>query len=492
MLTVQEIKSFIDNDWGSEKKKQARTGQRYYDGEHDIMNKRIFFVNADGKLEEDKFKVNTKISHPFFRELADQTVQHLYSGKDGFIKAKDQELQKELDERFNNNDRFKAELQETTRDCVIKGFGFMYRFKGADGRNVYKSADSMGVVEVRSDETEDGCDYLIYHYVDRIDKESREIKKIRVWDKNQVYFYTLVDDGEVVKDENAKINPRPHTMYKKKGSNKLFKDNYGEIPFYRLDNNIKQQSDLNIIKDIIDDYDNISCGLSNNIEDTNEALYVVKGFEGDDLDELMKNIKAKKHIGVAEDGGVDIKTVDIPYQARQARLELHEKNIFRFACGVNTADLKDSTATVSVAIQMAYYLLDMKVNKLETNVKQILHSIVDAEIADINKEKGTDYKIADVKFEFNREYPANMQEMAQIKLTEAQTRQTEINTLLSIATKLDNETLMERICLQLEIDYEEIKDKLPPPEEMNDPYQASSLLNTLPTEPDDGGDVIAE
>ena len=43
--------------------------------------------------------------------------------------------------------------------------------------------------------------------------------------------------------------------------------------------------------------------------------------------------------------------------------------------------------------------------------------------------------------------------------------QAAINTLLDLATYLDNETLMRAICEELEINYDEIKDKLPDPDE---------------------------
>lgn len=56
---------------------------------------------------------------------------------------------------------------------------------------------------------------------------------------------------------------------------------------------------------------------------------MVKGFQGDNLEELQTNLKTKI-IGVDDDGGVDVKTVDVPYRARQAKLELDEKNIYRF------------------------------------------------------------------------------------------------------------------------------------------------------------------
>ena len=77
MLSIEEIKSFIDRDASSDKKKLARIGLRYYEGNHDIKDYKLFFIDADGKLKEDKTKSNIKISHPFFRLLVDQQAQYM-------------------------------------------------------------------------------------------------------------------------------------------------------------------------------------------------------------------------------------------------------------------------------------------------------------------------------------------------------------------------------------------------------------------------------
>ena len=471
MLTVDEIRAFINNDWASEKKKQARLGQQYYDGQHDILKKRIIIINADGKFQEEPTKTNTRISHPFWRELVDQSVQYLLSGKEGFIKSDDPELQKELDIRFNNNENFKAEIFDVVEGCVKKGAEFAYAYKDEHGRTCYECADSLGVVEVREKDTDDGCAYVIYWYIDRIDRNSREVRRITVWDDTQTYFYCQIDDGEIVPDDSVPINPRPHTIYKKGNDKRLYYEGFGHIPFYRLDYNRKQTSDLMLVKALIDDYDVHACSLSNNLEDTNEALYVVKGFAGDDLDELMFNIKAKKHVGVDEGGGVDIQTIDIPVEARKAKMELDEKAIYRFGFGLNTTELKDTAATTSIAIKMAYTLLDLKVSKMRIKFQQFLRKLLEVTLEEINQEKGTDYSQNDIYFDLDPDIPTNAQEDAQIKLLEAQKRQTEINTLLGLASHLDNETLMQQICEQLELSYELLKDKLPDPEEVVDPYQ---------------------
>jgi len=293
-----------------------------------------------------------------------------------------------------------------------------------------------------------------------------------------------VDDGTIVLDESQKINPRPHIIYTKEGDESTYFDGFGFIPFFGLPNNRKQYSDLKPIKALIDDYDLMSCGLSNNIQDANEVLYVVKGFQGDDLDEMMMNMKAKKHVGLDEEGGVDIKTIDIPYQARQAKLELDEKNIYRFGMGYNSSQIGDGNIT-NVVIKNRYALLDLKCNKMEIHLKNFFRKLLKVVLKEINEQNETDYRLSDVYFNFKREVMTNAADNAQIEYTDAQRQQVQINTLLNLASHLDNETLMQNICDVQDWDYEEIKDKLPKPEE-NDLYSAQSALDAIAPE----GDMI--
>ena len=490
MLTVNEIKTFIDNDASSTKKQLAKVGLRYYEADHDIKNYRIFFIDANGELQEDKNKSNIKISHAFFTELVDQEVQYMLSGKDAFIKSDLPELQQELNAYFNDNEDFMAEFTEVLTGAIAKGFENMYAYKNAEGRTAFQCADSMGVVEVRAKETEDGCEYVIFHYIDRIGKDNKVIKRIQVWDDKQTTFYCQEGDGKILMDDSVELNPRPHTIYKKDGDESTYYEGYGFIPFFRLDNCKKQFSGLKPIKALIDDYDLMSCGLSNNIQDTNEALYVVKGFNGDNLDELMLNIKAKKHIGVDEEGGVEIKTIDIPYQARQTKLDLDEKNIYRFGMGFNSAQLGDGNIT-NIVIKSRYALLDLKCNKLEIRLKQFMRKLLKVVLKEINDLNGTDYQMKDVYFNFEREVMTNASDNAQIELTDAQKQQVQITTMLNLATYLDNETLMQNICDILDLDYNEIKDKLPQPEE-DDVFQAKQALDAIqpedePADPIGGG-----
>lgn len=177
------------------------------------------------------------------------------SGSDGFVFSDVPELQSELDARFNNNDDFIDELSETLTDCQTKGFAYMYAMKDSTDKLKFTCADSIGVVEVEARFAEDKKDHVIYWYVDRVDKEGHRIKKIMDWDDEQVVYYVQTDEGEIQLDDKAKVNPRPHILYQVDGDDNTYIDSLGFLPFFRLDNNKKQFSNLKAVKDLIDDYD---------------------------------------------------------------------------------------------------------------------------------------------------------------------------------------------------------------------------------------------
>lgn len=485
MLTIEEIRLFIDEDLASQRKLQARTGMHYYDAEHDIKDCRLFFYNSDGQLVEDTTRANVKIPHPFFTELVEQAAQYILSGDEAFVCSDDTDLQEQLDIRFNNNDEFKAELADVIIDCQSKGFAYLYALKDENNRLKFCCADSIGVVEVEARFADDGKDHVIYWYIDRIDKDGHTIKKIQDWDAEQTYYYVQNNDGEIKEDPDAEFNPKPHVIYTVGDSKTTYGESLGFIPFFRLDNNKKQLSNLKPIKALIDDYDIMASSLSNNLIDFDHPLYVIKGFQGHNMDELQQNLKTKKMIGTAPDGGVEVHTVDVPYQARQTKMELDEKNIYRFGMGLNMAGLKDvASGTTNMLIKASYSLLDLRCNRLEMNIKRFLRRIVKVVIDEINQEQGTDYQCDSVWFEFVHEVMSNEQENAQIELTNAQRQQTVVNTLLSLSNVLGDDTIVQEICEVMDLDYDEIKNSLPK-DTARETEQVEQVLNNVVT--DEGG-----
>ena len=174
---------------------------------------------------------------------------------------------------------------------------------------------------------------------------------------------------------------------------------------------------------------------------------------------------------------MQVYTVDIPYQAREAKLSLDERSIYKFGMGLNMSGLKDTSATTNIAIKAAYALLEMRCNKIIDRLEMLLMDLVNVVLDEINETNETGYTAEQVYLDITPELMTNAVENAQIALTQSQNKQVMIATLLQLATYFDDETLMQNICEVLDIEYEEIKDKLP---DFNEPANnLEGATNTL-------------
>ena len=476
-LKVSEIKYFMDENISSWKRQESLKALNYYEGRHDIKDYKVFYVDSKGEMVEDDTRSNIKISHPFFTELVDQCSQYMLSGDDYIVKSDTPQLQSELNKYFD--DEFRMELNDLITYTKVEGDSFLYRQMGDDFRSHFKFADGLNVVEVPSKYASDEKDHVIYHYYWKTEK-SKIISKIQVWDDKEVYFYQMID-STIKLDKDEPINPRPHIIYDE--DNVKYQQTFKGIPFVRLDNNRRRQSDLYIVKDLIDDYDLMACGLSNNLQDVAEGIYVVKGYNGNNLDELTQSIKVKKQLAVGEGGDFDIKTINVPYQARVAKMNEDEKNIYRFGMGLNTNTIGDGNIT-NYNLKSKYALLEMKCKKLEAQLKRMMKVVIEMVLDEINEQNNTSYTYSDVWVEFKREVMTNAQDNAQIEQIQASTNQIKINTLLGLAQTLDQDTVVKYICQVLDIDYNEIKDKLPQPMSVEDETKkAYSQLDDIMQEP---------
>lgn len=492
MLKIAEIKQFIDDDIASEKKQFAKVGQRYYEAEHDILNCKLYYYNAEGKVVEDKTRANIKISHPFFMILSDQLASYMLSFDENPIRAKQkvQGLQDYLDEYFD--DSFWSEVGDLISGTYNKGFEYLYAYKNEDDRLAFECADSMGVVEIRAKDTDDKCEYIIYWYIDRVEKGRKTVKRIQVWSETETHYFVQVEDGKIEKDDTVAINPRPHVVYTDEKGAKVGEP-LGFIPFWRLDNNKKQFSGLKPIKRIIDDYDLHACSLSNNLKDFDTPLYVVRGFEGNGsseeaLNELFTNVKTKKMIGVDAEGGIEVRTVDIPYQARKEKLELDKEGIFTFGMGFDPTKVGDGNIT-NVVIKSRYTLLDLKANKLEKRLKKLLKKIIQVVLDEINTVNKKDYQLKDIEFCFERSIMTNETENIQNAKTEAETKQIEINTILNIAANIGDEQTLKLLCDCLDLDFDELQGQIEKTQEENNLNNAKKVLNGVVPE---GEPIIEE
>ncbi|KEH89561.1 portal protein [Clostridium novyi A str. 4540] len=456
-MNGSELKKLIDRDRVSQSKAKARQGLQYYKGEHDILNYRLFYYDNNGILREDKYRSNIKIPHLFHTELVDQKVQYLLSNPIEVV-TEDQELQEKLKEYINED--FQEVLQNATEGASNKGLEYVYAYVDSSNKINFQIADSLSVIPIYDELNNYKLTSIVRYYDTKVQDQDKEvtITKAEVWTDKDVTYYIQDKDSKEFKLDGVKPNPRPHITLE---DEKAYYNggSFGYIPFFKLQNNKYEKTDLEPIKALIDDYDLMACSLSNNLQDFQEAIYVVRGYPGDNLDELTLNLKTKKTIGVDETGGLDVKTIDIPYEARMVKLELDKDSIYKFGMGFDSSQIGDGNVT-NVVIKSRYALLDLKCNKAEIRLRKLIRQLLKVIVENINKRFNKAYNYMDIDINIVRETMVNENDIANNEKIEAEKQGQLINNVLTAATRLDDDTVLKCLCDILELDYEDVKEKL--------------------------------
>ena len=449
------VKKAIDTDRNSTSKATMREGVDYYDYKHEIEKYRLFYYDDEGIMKEEKNRSNIKIPHPFFTEQVDQKVQYLLSNPVE-VRTEDTELTEYLKDYINED--WQTLLQEALEGSSQKGKEFIYVFNNKQDLLSFKIADALKVIAIY--DSFNKLTKIIRYYDDEITKDDKQVTVTRaeLWDEEQTYYFTI-EDSKVTLDPNEEVNPKPHTILENETTGELVGKGFGMLPFYQLDNNKKRRTDLEPIKRLIDDYDLMNCALSNNLVDFDYPIVAVKGYPGDNLDELTHNLKTRKTIGVDGDGGIDVKTVDIPVNARKLKLETDKENIYKFGMAFDSTQLGDGNIT-NVVIKSRYSLLDLKCNKAEVRLRQMIRWMLELIVQDINEKHSKAYNPNDLEIIITREAMVNESDMVTDDKNKAETKNQILQSILDMAHLLDDETVLKMVCETYDLDYDEVIKRL--------------------------------
>ena len=133
--------------------------------------------------------------------------------------------------------------------------------------------------------------------------------------------------------------------------------------------------------------------------------------------------------------------------------------------------------STNIVIKSRYTLLNLRARRLEKRLKKFLKPISHVVIDEINAEHGTGYQYSDVVVEkFDMQTPTNESENIANDKVKAETKQTEVNTILNVAVQIGDKKAVQLICEELDIDFEEIKDELDIEKEEQNLLEAKKTL----------------
>lgn len=448
MLNGKIIKDLINSDKTNISKKNMAEGVRYYDIENDILKAELNVTYIGERKVYDKNKIVDPLTSSFHQTLVDQKVGYI-AGKPLTFSHKDKNYSDKL--RVLLGDKFDDLLVEWLTGAANKAVEFVHPFINEEGQFDYILSEAEQIIVIRDTKHQRDIEYIIRYYT-LTREDGKEFNKVEVWDSRQVTHYIELDSGEYVLDIEEEENPQPHY----KSYNTLKKDLkipkcWGKVPFIPLLNNTRMKTDLHPIKRYIDAYDRMSTGFISDINDIQMAIWLLRGYEGEGLDDFMQNLIKYKVISVGEEGGIESRTLEIPTQAREIMLKLLEKNIYKFGKGLNLDTEKFGQNPSGVALKFLYTPLDSKANttirKMMIAVRELLWYVTEF----INRRDKTSYNYKEVTITVNKTLIIN--ESEQIKNVQSSAGS------ISLKTRIANHPWVTNV----EEELKAVEEEQPPP-----------------------------
>lgn len=163
-----------------------------------------------------------------------------------------------------------------------------------------------------------------------------------------------------------------HTRTDALGTEIVGESNYNSLPVIPLWGSEEHRSELtNAIKSKIDLYDRIMSDFGDNLDRACDVYWVLNNFGGtmSDIAETLGAIEKLKAVANISDGTgsastAEPHTIEVPYAARQAALEILQKQLYSDFMALSMEELTGGSLT-NVAIETAMLNLNLKADRYE-------------------------------------------------------------------------------------------------------------------------------
>jgi len=400
--TTDFIREYISKHNAS----KYQEGVDYYFKKNDIMKRNIYAYDAEGNKHIDMDATNNKAASGWHKLLVDQKVSYL-TGEPVTLNSEDDDdatdsINEVLGHKFNDM------LPTLVKNASNKGVEWLHPYVDEQGNFDYIIIPAQEGIPIYENTKRNDLIGFIRKYKLDLDEE---IEKVELWDAETVTYYEYVN-GQLYPDYSfGDEHVQSHFYYKNDGYG------WGSVPFVAFDNNDERVSDLTFTKDYIDIYDNLFADTANTLEDIQQILYEIRGYEGTSASEALANIKRYKVVLVdGEKSGVDMKQGEMPMSSMDSYLDRLSKNLYTFGGGVDFDTDKFGNSPSGVALQFLFSNLDMRASVAERKFTRAIQEFLwfVCEYLSIAENKEIDYK--EITITFNKTIVSNQLE----KVTMAQ------------------------------------------------------------------------
>lgn len=407
--TEEIIQLEISNFKASDEFKEMRVGEKYYRGDHDILERKRMSIGEGGNMIEDPKLANRKLLHAFSRKLTDQKTNYLLS-KQPSVQTKNAIYAKLLSDALLDKN-FLRRLKNVGKDAITNGRAWMFVYYNEEGLLSFKRIPPKEIIPIWKDNEHTELEAVIRFYeVDYYEGRNKlRITKVEYWTTSGVQRYVMGLPGRAAFIPDPDNYSTSHFSVLIDGDEEPAELNWARIPFICFKYNSDELPLIKFLKALIDDYDLQRSDSSNNIADLPNSAFKIKNYGGSDLGQFRHNLNYFKAVLIEGDGDVDTLSMELNPEAIQKHTDQLRKDIYEFGRGVDTQSEKFGNSPSGIALKFLYADLDLDANEMETEFQAAIDNLlwfIDTDA--FNRSGGKeDYAGEAVDFIFNRDILIN-------------------------------------------------------------------------------------
>lgn len=354
--------------------RDSQRAERYYRKKNDILKIGARHAGSENPMHS----ADNRIPSNFYNILVNQKASYLFTSPPIFDTG-NTDLNKAVADCLGD-DFAKAckNLCINASNCIT---AWLHYWVNENGEFRYAVIDSKQCIPIWTNDLEKELSGFLRMY-DQTNEDGKVYNIYEYWDKTTCYSFCKENRSALdTLQFYSTYELRPYDLSDNFDGSAVYTHDFGEVPFIPFFNNAEGGNDLDDIKELIDTYDKVYSGYLNDIEDIQEVIFVLSGYEGESLAEFLHKLKKYKTIKIDGDdtgkGGLDTLTVDIPVEAREKMLAMTRKAIFEQGMGIDP-DPQNFGNSSGVALSYLYSLLELKAGLMETEFRSGFSRLVRA------------------------------------------------------------------------------------------------------------------
>lgn len=353
-------------------------GCRYYNGDHDILQRKRKAIGKDGDMVEVKNLPNNKIVDNQYAKHVDQKKNYLLGKPITFSGDNDAYLT-ELKAIFGP--KFMRTLKNAGLDALNTGIAWLYPYYNEEGKLDFRYFSGTEILPFWRDAAHTKLDCAIRLYVVELYEGSQKkyIKKVNIFKADGMYSY-IYENGLLKPDEDATAERVSYiTAVDAKGKETEF--NWARIPLIPIKYNAQEIPLIRRARSLQDAINELQSDFKNNMdEDVHNTVLVLKNYDGQDLGEFRQNlatygaVKVRSVEGVQ--GGVDTLEVTVNADNYKAILELLKSALIENMRSFDGKDDRLKGSPNQMNIQSLYMDIDLDANETETELQAAFEELL--------------------------------------------------------------------------------------------------------------------